>query len=79
MRACGRWSSKRLSSTLYGATLKDAVATVIGTPYESVEALPVEGQQGERSLFTQRLTQSPDGTVTIRTTIHVALGVKWPP
>jgi hypothetical protein len=51
---------------------EDAVATVTGTPDgPSVGALPVEGQQPVRRLLAPRLTQSPDGTVTIRTTSHV--------
>ncbi len=59
---------------------EDAVATVTGTPYgPSVGAFPVEGQQRVRGLLAPRLTQSPGGTVTIRTTSHVVRRVKQPP
>ena len=54
-----------------------AVSTLMGTPYgPSVKALPVEGQDQVRARLAERLGQSPDGTVTVRTTSHVGRGTK---
>ncbi len=56
---------------------EDAVATLMGTPYgPGIRVLPAETQERVRALFAARLGQSPDGTVTIRTTSHIGRGVK---
>lgn len=56
---------------------EDAVATLMGTPYgPGIRALPAGTQERVRALFAGRLGQSPDGTITIRTTSHIGRGVR---
>jgi ubiquinone/menaquinone biosynthesis C-methylase UbiE len=59
------------------ATADDAAAALTGTPYgPAVAALPGHLQQRIRAQLAARLGPAPDGTVTVRTTSHIARGIK---
>jgi len=57
------------------STIDEVLATVLGTPFGPiVSSLPPAEQEHIRALLADKLTQSEDGTVVIRTMSNIARG-----